>query len=269
MRTLLFACAGLTFAGCLAAQSNVPRDQCLGGRLVALQPDSISLKFNEKITVMRLAPDAEIWRRGVDLESVRGLVVGDQIYTECTRAGDRGEIVAAVVAAVEQDEGVRIAPHHIVEHGVCAGRLIAVTRESLTVKNENGICVTRVGATTEIWRGETSRDTSALKLGDDVGVRFTVGYPGRELTAEAVEANVGNAEGKIVAVRSDRIVVNQDLSGGNDRFFHPHVRVSVLFDARTHVDLGAGGLKKGAQVLAVGLDLGHNRIRASTIMVEK
>jgi hypothetical protein len=269
MRTLLSACIAFTFVGSLAAQSEVPREQCLGGWIVAIQQDSITLKFNEKITTMRLAPGAEIWRRGMDLENLQQLVVGDEIYMECTRAGDSGLVMASVVAAVEKNEAVRMEPHHIVEYGLCGGYLVAVTKDTLSVKSNDGICVMRVNAATIIWRGEAYHDTSALKLGDVVVARFTVGYPGRDLTIEEADANLANAEGKIVIVRSDRIVINQDLSNGNEHFFHPHSHVTVLFDAHTTFDLDEGKLKKGAGVRAIGLDLGHNTFRASTIVVEK
>ena len=62
MRVLVLACLGPCLLGCLAAAQpepdKIPGDQCLGGTLVSVQPDSITLKFNEKIVTMRLAPDA-------------------------------------------------------------------------------------------------------------------------------------------------------------------------------------------------------------------
>lgn len=86
MRPLLL---GLAFVGVLAAQSEVtpaevPMEQCLPGTLISIQPDSITLKFNAKITTMRLAPDAEIWRRGTDVESIHQLAVGDDIHLRCS-----------------------------------------------------------------------------------------------------------------------------------------------------------------------------------------
>ena len=269
MRTLLSACIGLTFLGSLAAQPGVPREQCLGGRLVGIQQDSISLKFNEKMTTMPVAPNAEIWRRGADLQNIHQLVLGDQIYMECTRAGDSAPVMASVVAAVEKNESVHIAPHHIVEYSVCGGRLVSVTKDTLSVKGDDGSCVMRINADTPVWRGETYHDTSALKLGDDVVARFTVGYPGRELTAEEVDANLSNTEGTIATVASDRIVVDQYLGDGDEHSANPSARVTVLFDARTSFDLDEGKLEKGAEVRAIGLDLGHNTLRASTIVVEK
>ncbi len=54
-----------------------------------------------------LTPDAEIWRWGADLQNIHQLVVGDDVYMECTPAGDSG----LVMAAVGKNEAVRIAPH--------------------------------------------------------------------------------------------------------------------------------------------------------------
>lgn len=79
----------------------MPQDQCLGGTLRAVQQDSITLQFNQKIIRMPVAPDAEIWRRGVDLKSVRELIPGDELYLRCTRAAS-GAVHASVVAAVEK-----------------------------------------------------------------------------------------------------------------------------------------------------------------------
>jgi uncharacterized protein DUF5666 len=252
MRTLLL---GLAFVGTLAAQPDVPTERCLPGTLLSIQPDSITLKFNERITTFRLAPDAEIWRRGTDVASLKQLVVGDDVYLKCSQSGE--EVVASVVAAVEAGGQVDMEPHHLKEIAVCMGHLVAITKDTLSMKNDAGVCVVHIPPGIEIWRGEIYHDTSALKLGDEVGARATIGYPDRELTAESVEANVAKAEGKIVSVASDRIVVK-------DRG-----RVTVLFDSRTALDLDQGELKKGAYVLAIGLDLGHNSFRATSIAVEK
>ena len=178
VQTLLAVCFLLTFAGRLAAQSEIRPDQCLGGWVVSIQPDSLTLKFNDKITIVRLAPGAEIWRRGKDLDSLQQFVVGDEIYTRCTREPD-GSVVASIVAAVEENDGAVMEPHRIVEITVCAGRLIAIAKDSLTLKNDKGGCIARIPANTEIWRGETFHDTNALRLGDELGIRCTVSYPGR------------------------------------------------------------------------------------------
>ena len=246
------------FLSSLCAQPEVPGDQCLGGTLASIQQDSITTKFNKKIITMHLAPDAEIWRRGVDLDSIHQLVIGDEIYLKCTRTGS-GAVVASIVAAVEDGDAIDLTPHHIAEIRVCGGTLLAIGKDTLSVRNDDGICVIHLKPGAEIWRGEAFHSTSALKIGDDVMAKVTLGYPSGELTADEVVANVAKAEGTIVSIRPDRITVKEDRVRGH---------VTVLFDARTAFDLDKGKLKKGATVLAVGLELGRNRFRATSIVVE-
>lgn len=263
MRSLLIA---LLAAGSLAAQTGVPPDQCLGGRLLSVQQRSITLQFNAKVTTMPVAPGAEIWRHGVDLESIHQLVPGDDVYLKCVRPEAGGPVMAAIVAVAEKGDAMNLVPHHITEIGACAGKLIAVTGESVSVKNDQGTCQVRTNAQTTFWRGQNFPNASALQLGDDVGIRYVVGYPGRVLTAESVEANVAKCEGTIVDARSGLIVVK----------VHPRDRCTVRFDRRTRImdpdndnESDFAKLKKKTTVLAVGLDLGHSAMRATTIYLEK
>ena len=260
MRGIFSSLIGLICAGILAAQTEVTGDQCRGGWLTAIQSESISLKFNDKVTIMPIAHAAEIWRRGRDLGSIHQLVIGDQIYLKCTRAGDGGPVMATVVAAVEPDDGVRLVPQHITEISACLGRLIAITDSTLSVKNAKNGCVIHTNAQTTFWRGETYHDARAFKLGDEISAGVNVSYPGRVLTAEHVEANVAKVEGTVVLAQSDRIVVKD---------FRSRERVTVLRDAGMRIEQGAGWPGKGAEVMVTGLDLGHNTIRASRIWVEK
>jgi hypothetical protein len=87
---------------------------------------------------------------------------------------------------------------------------------------------------TTFWRGETYYDTGAFKLGDErneVSAGVTVSYPGRVLTAEHVEANVGKVEGSVILAQADRIVVKDSRSG---------VRVTVLRDDHRSIEQGSG-----------------------------
>jgi hypothetical protein len=260
MRSMFSYLIGVACAGNLAAQTGVTRDQCPGARLTAIQSQSISLKFNDKITTMPIAPGAEIWRRGADLESIHQLVTGDEIFLKCARAGDGDPVMATMVAAVEPGDGVRLVPQHIAEVSACVGRLIAIANNTLSVKNDRSGCVIHTNAQTTFWRGETRHDAGAFKLGDEISAGVTVSYPGRVLTAERVEANVAKVEGTVVLAQSDRIVVRDVRS---------RERVTVLRDAGMRIEQGAGWPGKGAEVMATGLDLGHNTIRASRIWVEK
>jgi hypothetical protein len=163
------------------------------------------------------------------------------------------------VAAVEQNDVVRMEPHHITEITACVGQLVVITKDSLTLKNDQGSCTARIPVNTEIWRGETFNDTSALRLGDDVAIRCTVGYPGRVLTAETVEANVAKAEGTVVEVRADRILIQEDRVRGP---------TTVFLDARTRFDPSRKAVKKGDMIMAIGLDLGGRSLRAVSVMAE-
>jgi hypothetical protein len=250
----------LLLTAALQAQTQVPRDQCLGGTLLSAQPNSVTLKFNAKTTTYPLAPNAEIWRRGVDLASPLDLVAGEEIYLECTRETGLGSgpVLANIVAAVEKNEDVLLQPHHIVETGVCGGRLLTATKETLTLRNDQGTCLLHTGPGTHIWRGETVPDPTALQPGDDVIARYTVTYPDRLLTAEEIEANVAKAEGRVTSVRPDRILIKDGRHS-----------VTALLDTHTVFDPNSEAVHKGATVLAIGLDLGHNTFRATTVTVEK
>lgn len=267
MRAILPLLIALAVTGTLAAQTDVPPDQCLGGRLLTVQQGSITLQFNDRVTTVPITPGAEIWRHGVDLESIRQLVSGDDINLKCVRTEPGGPVMATMVAVPEGNDTLTLEPHHITAGGVCLGKLVAVARDSVTVRNDDGPCKVQTNAQTTFWRGENFPDATALKLGDEAGVRYKVGYPGRVLTAESVEANVAKFEGTVVGARPGLIVV---------RNFRPKGRLKIYFDTRTRVmdpendnEHDFTKLIKQTLVLAVGLDLGHSSMRATTIYIEK
>ena len=208
MRAILPLLIALAVTGTLAAQTDVPPDQCLGGRLLTVQQGSITLQFNDRVTTVPITPGAEIWRHGVDLESIRQLVSGDDINLKCVRTEPGGPVMATMVAVPEGNDTLTLEPHHITAGGVCLGKLVAVARDSVTVRNDDGPCKVQTNAQTTFWRGENFPDATALKLGDEAGVRYKVGYPGRVLTAESVEANVAKFEGTVVGARPGLIVVD-------------------------------------------------------------
>lgn len=267
MRAVLPLLVALATGGNLPAQTNVPPDQCLGGRLLAIQQDSITLQFNARITSMPIAPGAEIWRHGVDVRSIRQLVPGDDVYLKCERSRPNGPVMAAIVAVPEGGDSLNLEPHHITAINVCAGKLVAVTSGSVSVKDDQGICKVQTNAQTMFWRGKNFRDATALRIGDDVDIRYAVGYPGRVLTAESVEANVDKCEGTIVGTRPGMIIVEN---------YRPRDRIRVYYDADTRtMDPDSDNeheftkLKKKTLVLAVGLHTGRNSMRATTIYIER
>jgi hypothetical protein len=259
----LFVCAVLFCGGRCVAQVQVPPDQCLGGNLIGIQPDSVTSKFNDKISTYRFAPGAEIWSRGTDVESPMQLTIGDEVYIRCTRTEANGPVLITVLAAVEQDDAISLEPHHIKAISVCIGKLVTRTPETLSLKSEKGVCVIHTTAQTTYWRGGISHDPGILKTLDEVSARVIVGYPGRVLTADGeVEANVAKVEGPIVGLDSRSMVIK------SDRW---QERWTVLLDAHTEFVQGdKSGLKKGGQVMVIGLDLrpdGTDAIRATRIWV--
>jgi hypothetical protein len=250
-----------------AAGAEVPPDQCLGGTLLSAQANSITTKFNQKIITMPIAPGAEIWRRGADIRGAEQLVPGDTINLRCT-PGPGGRVMASLIVAGTNDQHFEIEPHNIVEIRVCVGRLIAIGKDTLSVENDQGICVVHINAGTTIWRGETFHDTSTLKVGDHVGARARVDYSSGELMAEFVDANVGHWEGVITKVLKDTIYIKFDkpVKGTG----------KVIFDAGTDFrscafenlkrDCTPNDLKVGHSLEVIGLLLGEQELRATKVL---
>ena len=250
----------LVFAASATAQTANSQD-CLADKLLSAQTDSIVVNFNAKIIKLVVTPETEIWRRGADLTSPQQLVTGDSIYVKCAdKPAPDGSPVATMIAAVQKDNGVDLNPHHIREISVCMGRLIRIAPDSLALSNNHGGCTARVPPGADIWRGETYHDTNVLKLGDEIGSRTFVSYPSGDLLADTILANIARAEGKIVSVKPDRVVVKEDRLG----------RVTVFLDSRTKCDeCSTKDLRKGSIVLATGLEITKGSFRATYITLEQ
>jgi len=264
----LALCLGVCLLARAAASADVPADQCLGGTLLSAQASSITTKFNQKIITMPIAPGAEIWRRGVDLPSAQQLVRGDSIYLRCTQATG-GTVMASLIAAVEDDDGVRMVPHHIVEIRVCGGKLIAVTKGALSVKNDQGVCVMHISANTTIWRGEIFHDTSALKLGDEITARVAVEFPRGALMAEDVEANADHWEGRITKILKNTVYIRFDapIRGTGSVIFDRRTEFSsCAFDNDLKHNCTFADLKVGRRLDTIGLVLGKSELRATSVL---
>jgi len=255
----LVTLAIFVIAGAAAAQT-VNSQDCLANKLLSTQPDSIVVNFNQTIIRILVTPETEIWRRGVDLKSTTELITGDNIYVRCSeKPAPDGTPVADIVAAVQEDSGADLEPHHIREIRSCGGHLVQIAPGRMTVQNEQGSCTLQVRPETEIWRGEIYHDAGTLRIGDEVVSRAFVSYPSGDLVADEIWSNITEAEGKIVSLKPDRVVVKEDRAG----------RVAVLIDSRTKCDeCTTSDLKKGVIVLATGLKLSEDSFRASYITVE-
>jgi hypothetical protein len=191
------------------------------------------------------------------------LTMGNQVYLRCARTKGSGPALITVLAAAEQDDGISLEPRHIKAINVCIGKLVTSTPDTLSLRSEKGVCVIDTTAQTTYWRGGLSHNAGILRTGDEVSARVIVGYPGRVLTSDGeVEANVAKVEGPIVALDSRSMVVK------SDRWQETW---TVLLDAHTEFVQGdKSGLKRGGQVIVIGLDLrpdGTDAIRATRIWV--
>jgi hypothetical protein len=235
--------------------------------LLAANTDAITVKFNQKTSIIHVTPDTEIWRRGVDLESTAQLVTGDPIFAECQQVAPDGAPIATLIVAAEGEDAVYMEPHHVQEIRTCGGGLTSATRDTVTVKGDDGkVCVMQVRPETVVWRGEIYHDTSALRQGDAITARCIVHYPEETLFADEIWANITSAEGVIVKLLSDRIIVDQGR--GDKHSAYRHGRATVVIDDRTHFDGGTrADLKPGRHVRAEGLELGRSKFRASGIHI--
>jgi hypothetical protein len=275
----LLAALGLVILSAFAAQPPI------NGKLVAVGQDSISVEVNQQITTVHIAPDTEIWRRGIDLTDLHELVLGDEIGVTYRRAAADGSPIPTLIVAFEEGDIVDPVPHHVGEYRVCAGLLSKVAGDRIWVKNilprpreeeEKGICVMRVPASASIWRGETVHDLSVLKIGDVIGASTTVTFPSGELIATEISANKIITEGVIVSVRPGRVVIRQ-VPGTGEYSAIPRTRIAALIDSRTTFEGGVEqDLRMGTAVQAEGLGLGFhwrtfgpNEFRASVIKIHK
>jgi hypothetical protein len=223
--------------------------------------------MNQTTRTIRVTPDTEIWRRGMDLDSATKLVPGDEIYPWCETTAADGTGIAMLVVAAQTDDAVELVPHHVREIRVCGGELVSATRTNVTVRSDHHkTCVMNVTPETTIWRGETYHDTTPLRRGDDIVARCFVHYPEESLIADDIEANITAAEGKIAKVLPDRIVIDQGEP--KVRSAYPRGRVTVLIDSRTQFfDCTRADLQLGRHVRAQGLELGRKTFRAAMLHV--
>jgi hypothetical protein len=246
----------------LAAQPPGANTTVISGSLVQIRQDSISLKLNDKVTVVHITPVTEIWRRGKDLTGADELVLGEDVFVQYTRTAADSSPIATLIAAVEADDAIELSPHHVVEYRVCSGYLTDIRANTISVKSDDGICIMRFAAETEFWRGETSHDPSGLVIGDVVTARATVSYPSGELIAEDVTANITKTHGKVTKVGPGGVVVAEENEQDE-----PIGETTVLFDEHTIFDEGSQkDLHVGAFLEVIGLDLGHDRMRATRVL---
>ncbi|HUA20599.1 MAG TPA: DUF5666 domain-containing protein [Bryobacteraceae bacterium] len=264
MTRLVFLC--LAFLTGLAAQQSASREpRVISGTLVATAHNSISVKLNRKITTVQLTPDTEIWRRGIDFTAPSHLVLGDDIYVLYEQTSTDGAPLATLIAAPEEGDSVALVPRHVVENRVCDGYLTAAGINTIAIKNDEGTCIMRFTPDTVFWRGGASHGPGALVVGDEIGARAQVNYPNGELIAEEVIANLGKFSGTITGLHPHSVEIAREDEHGD-----PDGPATVYIDGRTAFNEGtAAELEVGAFLEVIGLDLGDDSMRATTIMTLK
>jgi hypothetical protein len=266
MRAVLLSFAVLACVSSLSAPAN-PDQKTISGTLRAIGPNTISLELNHKVTVIHITSGTEIWRRGQDLASPAQLVLGENLYAGYTETAKDGLPIARVVAATEQDDSIALVPHHIVEHRGCGGLAETISGDVISVKNDAGRCALRVNAKTNIWRGQVFHNASAVKPGDGVVSRAVVDYVHGELIAEEIWADISATEGDIVAVRPNRVIVNQ-YPGADPNSAYPRGHLTVILNRNTAFeDCTREDLKTGRGIRAEGLEQRDGSLLASAIHV--
>jgi hypothetical protein len=147
------------------------------------------------------------------------------------------------------------------EQSATNGILVAVHNNSISVKTGAGTRVFIVNAGTKITRGG---DVNVYQLhrGDDVMVWF-VANGIDEAIATDIMANCVKWGGTIAAVYSNGFEIVGNCAAGDAP---GHVRV-FLDEHATFLEGKPKDLKAGRFVEVVGLDLGHKRIKATTVDV--
>lgn len=145
------------------------------------------------------------------------------------------------------------------------GILSAIHDHTISVKNDQGTIAIRVTAQTDIWRGGKV-EFDQLHLGDHVLVSYRVAKNG-EAVASDIVANVTRNEGLIVAVHPHSVEIAAQVLEGDDAG-QVIGRETVFIDTHTKFAEGTRSeLKLGKLLEAVGLDLGRQRMRATSLSI--
>ena len=147
------------------------------------------------------------------------------------------------------------------KHSATNGILVAIHNNSISVKTDSGTRVFIVNAGTKVRRGGNV-NVYQLHRGDDVMVWF-VANGMDEAIATDIMANCVKWGGTIAAVYSNGFEIVGNYAAGDAP---GHVRV-LLDEHATFLEGKPNDLKAGRFVEVIGLDLGHKRMKATTVDV--
>lgn len=144
---------------------------------------------------------------------------------------------------------------------VIEGELVAIHPRSISLRNDRGTFVFRVNNATQIWRGGTVA-LDQLRLGDDLDIAYSgVRRSGRAVALE-IDANIANWHGTIIKVGARSVQMSRE-----DEHDDPDGPATIFFDDHTVFDEGGSAdLRVGGSLQVIGLDLGHDRMQATTVL---
>ncbi len=168
------------------------------------------------------------------------------------------EAALLTTAVVCYAPGLRAQVH---ARSVTEGKLVAIHSESISIRNDRGTFVFRVNNTTQIWRGGAVA-LDQLRLGDDLDIAYHGARRSGRAVALEIDANIANWHGTIRKVDPHSVEMSRE-----DEHDDPDGQATIFFDDHTVFDEGAPtDLRVGGSLQVIGLDLGHDRMQATTVL---
>lgn len=151
--------------------------------------------------------------------------------------------------------------------GFASGVVVAASQNGVILRSDAGVRTVLIPPGTAVWK-EYDVTGQAIELGDWVDVR---GAPQQDGSLQArsgwIWVNIGRVDGTIRTVRPREVVVT--THSGHQRSLELSPRLEVIYvKSGASVASGAGALRPGMFVGAVGLRLPDNGFRATRIWIE-
>lgn len=149
---------------------------------------------------------------------------------------------------------------------IVSGRITSVTDHRIDVNDSRGTQAVFLDPTSIVWRGTERHDFSALRVGDEVIIRYRLDTSLRAVVVK-LWANIDKVEGRITAVRSDGFQVDQNNDAPPESGYRRGLR-EVIYDSGTQwEDSLPEDLRAGRDVFVIGLRLRDNVLEATRVIV--
>jgi hypothetical protein len=149
---------------------------------------------------------------------------------------------------------------------VLMGQLTAVSADNIEIQNSRGTHQFFSNEASTVWRGQERHDFAALRIGDDVLVRYRLDASSRAVVV-GLWANLDRVEGRITSVGHRRFQVDQNYSAPPDSAYRRGLR-EIVYDSGTAWEGSvAQDLKAGRDVFVIGLKLPTGVLEATRVVV--